>query len=206
MFDEVQCGLGRLGTPMGFRSIIDDADFQPDAVSWAKGLGGGIPIGAIWVSDHAVSAEHPEQKMCDVLGPGSHGSTFGGNPLVSATSLAVLEEIHQHRLWENAAERGKQLVDGIREFKSPLIKEVRGLGLMLGIVLDEAAYDSVPGFAESPAAASAFTVQKLMDAGLMTIPAKTNVVRLLPALDITAANVEEALHIMNETLQRLSGS
>ncbi|MEM7013168.1 MAG: aspartate aminotransferase family protein [Verrucomicrobiota bacterium] len=186
MLDEVQCGVGRAGHVCGWKAILDDPDVVPDAVSWAKGIGGGLPIGAVWIRDRETSLGKP---LCDVLGPGTHGSTFGGNPLVSKTSLAVLKEIESQRLWENAEKMGRQLRDEIESWNHPKIEGVRGLGLMLGIVVKDVAHIDV--------------VNHLRDAGLIAVPAGTNVVRLLPALNITVAEVNEALSILKQVFETL---
>lgn len=203
MLDEVQCGIGRLGRWCGWKAILDDPEVTPDAVSWAKGLGGGLPIGAVWIRRRPIDESHPDKALCDVLGPGTHGSTFGGTPLVSAASLAVLEEIHQQRLWENAAGMGQTLRDEIESWSNPLIEGVRGLGLMLGIVLKESASDlhGVIATGQTPAV---FIVNKLTEAGLLTIPAGPRVVRLLPALNVEKSDVAKALEILKTEFTQLS--
>lgn len=204
LFDEVQCGFGRVGHLCGWKTILDSPDLIPDAVSWAKGMGGGIPIGATWTRQRPVSDEHPDLQLCDLLGPGTHGSTFGGGPLVATTSLAVLEEIQQHRLWENAVTQGDALKDAILSWKNPLVTDVRGLGLMLGIVIDETAIKKHPGFVKSNATPAVYLVTKLMNAGLLTVPAGPNVVRLLPALNIGKSEVDEALTILKATFETIT--
>jgi len=199
MFDEIQCGIGRLGHPCGWKAIAPDV--TPDAVTWAKGLGDGFPIGALWIRDRPV--QEGGKALCDVFGPGSHGSTFGGQPVACAAALAVLREIREQRLWENAAAMGRKLVAEIQSWRSPFIADVRGLGLMLGIALNEAALAGVEDFAASKKAASAYLVQKLTAAGLLTIPAGTQVVRLLPPLNITDRDAEEALRILRQVFQSL---
>jgi predicted acetylornithine/succinylornithine family transaminase len=161
MYDEVQCGIGRTGEFCAWRAIAPDA--VPDAMSWAKGLAGGFPIGAIWV----------RQPYADLLGPGSHASTFGGTPLACAVSLAVLDEVV--KLLPNVRELGRYLMEKLRQLP---VKEVRGLGLMIGV-------DT--GLENKP------LVAKLADAGLLVIPAGTQTVRFLPALNITKAEVDEAV-------------
>ncbi len=203
LLDEVQCGIGRVGHLCGWKAILDSEDFAPDAISWAKGVGGGVPIGATWTRQRPVSQELPELHLCDLLGPGSHGSTFGGGPLVATTSLAVLEEIQQHRLWENATSQGDYLKKAIQSWENPLVKDVRGLGLMLGIVLDETQMSHHPEFAESKATPAVFAVTQLMNAGLLTIPAGPEVVRLLPALNIGKPEADEALKILKSTFEKL---
>ncbi len=196
LLDEVQCGLGRLGHVCGWKAILDSPDFIPDAVAWAKGLGGGVPIGAAWIRRRPVAGGAPDVDLCDLLGPGTHGSTFGGGPLVSAASLAVLEEIENSRLWRNAAEMGRFVSESIAGWKLPLVENIRGMGLMLGIVLDQARLTAEP----SPAG---YAVSKLMESGLLTVPAGAGVVRLLPPLNLTRDEAAEALEILKSTLTRL---
>ncbi len=102
-FDEVQCGLGRCGTLKGWQSIEGAEHIIPDAVSWAKGIGGGFPLGAVWIN--------ARDGLCDTLGPGSHGATFGGSPLACAVGLAVLKEISEvRRSAANSARLGREIV------------------------------------------------------------------------------------------------
>ena len=138
LFDEVQCGLGRTGDWCGWRTVLgrEAAGVRPDGMSWAKGLGGGFPIGAFWLGDRAVADGLP---LHDLLGAGSHGSTFGGTPLASAVALAVVREIEAAGLPAHARAIGARLEAGVAALRSPLVKEVRGCGLLLGIVLDPAA-------------------------------------------------------------------
>ena len=175
MFDEVQCGIGRTGNFCGFRSIASDV--QPDAISWAKGLGGGFPIGAIWV----------RAPYADLLGPGTHASTFGGTPLACAVALAVLDTIAREHLIENAKRVGDYFVGRLRELakKSGAIKEVRGFGLMIGVEF------TVDAKAVGP---------KLAERGLLGIAAGTHVVRFLPPLNITRAEVDEAMEKLRVAL------
>ena len=195
MLDEVQCGVGRLGQPAGWKAILDDPDVFPDAISWAKGIGGGLPCGAVWVRNRPAK---DDLALCDVLGPGTHGSTFGGNPLVSATALAVLKEIDSKRLWEHAAAMGTHICEAIEAWEEPRIAEVRGLGLMLGIALNEAKFEVPEG-----KTASIYVVTKLMEAGLLTVPAGPKVVRLLPALNVSEAEIDRALEILKTTIESL---
>jgi len=204
LFDEVQCGLGRLGHMCGWKAVVDDPEVQPDAIAWAKGLGGGVPIGGIWVRARSYSNDEPHQLLCDLLGPGSHGSTFGGQPLACAASLAVLEEIQRYNLSENASEMGNYLVETIQSWNHPLISQVRGLGLMLGIVLQEPAFEAMAAFAASGSTPAAFMVKQLMQHGLITVPAGRDVVRLLPPLNLERSEASEALRILKKTLDKLA--
>jgi len=175
MFDEVQCGMGRTGQFCGFRAIASDV--QPDAISWAKGLGGGFPIAAIWVRG----------PYADVLGPGTHGTTFGGTPLACSVALAVLDALERGGLQRNAREVGEYFIGKLRALaaKCPTIREVRGLGLMIGIELTLEARPAVI---------------KLAEQGLIGIAAGTNVVRFLPPLNITRAEVDEAMEKLGRAL------
>lgn len=175
MFDEVQCGMGRTGKFCGFAAIASDV--QPDAISWAKGLGGGFPIGAIWA----------RAPYADVLGPGTHATTFGGTPLACAVGLAVLDTLERDGLLRNAREVGAYFTGKLRALaaKCPVIRDVRGVGLMIGIELT---------FEARPA------VVKLAEHGLIGIAAGNNVVRFLPPLNITRADVDEAIEKLTRAL------
>ncbi len=192
MFDEVQCGLGRIGNWCGWKEI---AGIEPDAVSWAKGIGGGFPLGATWIKKKIVPMKDgSELNLCDLFQPGSHGTTYGGTPLACTTSLAVLETIEQEGLIARARELGlyaKRMLNGLVG-----IKEVRGIGLMLGFELEERV--------KSPGKTSSQTVVlELIRRGLLTIPAGPSVVRLLPPLTVTHQEVEEAVQIIKEALEDL---
>jgi acetylornithine/N-succinyldiaminopimelate aminotransferase len=202
MFDEVQCGLGRTGDWCGWKTLVG-GDLMPDAVSWAKGIAGGFPLGAIWVSDRPVQLKSGKTiPLCDLLGPGSHGTTFGGTPLVSIGANEVLAVIEEEGLLENARMLGRQAVAAIRAIHSPLIEEVRGVGLML-------AFQLVADFTERvPAAAargpSLFVVDRLHEAGLLTVPSGTHAIRCLPPLNATSAEIEEAAQILGSVLAKLA--
>jgi len=168
MFDEVQCGVGRTGEFCGFKSIAPDV--VPDAISWAKGLAGGFPIGAIWA----------RKPYADLLGPGTHASTFGGTPLACAVSLAVLDEVE--KLLPNAREVGKCFIEKLRALP---VKDVRGVGLMIGVELN---VDAKP------------VIAKLAERGLIGVLAGTHVIRFLPPLNITRADVDEAVRKFREAL------
>ncbi len=200
MFDEVQCGLGRTGDWCGWKSIAPDV--MPDAVSWAKGIAGGFPLGAIWVSEREVTLKDgTKKKLCDLLGPGTHGTTFGGTPLVCAGANEVLVVIEEEGMLANAKALGAHALTVLRGMASPLIKEVRGLGLMIGIEL-------APDFAQRAKlpegkAPSLFVVEKLHDAGLLTIPSGTHAVRWLPALNVSRLEIDEAAAILARVLGSL---
>jgi acetylornithine/N-succinyldiaminopimelate aminotransferase len=168
MFDEVQCGVGRTGEFCGFKAIAPDV--VPDAISWAKGLAGGFPIGAIWA----------RKPFADLLGPGTHASTFGGTPLACAVSLAVLDQVE--KLLPNVREVGKHFIEKLRGLP---VKEVRGLGLMIGVELN---VEAKP------------VIAKLAERGLIAVIAGTHVIRFLPPLNITRADVDEAVRKLKEVL------
>ncbi|MEI6606973.1 MAG: acetylornithine transaminase [Verrucomicrobiota bacterium] len=190
-FDEVQAGFGRCGQAMAWRAIAPD--IQPDGLAWAKGMGGGVPIGAFWLSDRTVDAAGT--ALSSLLGPGSHGSTYGGNPLVCAASLAVLEEIRSQDLAANARHQEARIRQTISSWQLPVITAVRGLGLLLGIGLDPARIPSPAG--QTPAL---FVVNRLMEKGLLVPPAGPNTIRLLPPLNVTDAEIDEALAIVHAVL------
>ncbi len=197
MFDEVQCGLGRCGNLCGWRTIEGAEDVIPDAVSWAKGIGGGFPLGAIWVRTR-------EDGMSDLLGPSSHGTTYGGSPLASAVGRAILHELERADLCANSATLGKEIVEIVRGWNTPWITEVRGRGLMIGLQIDDERIEALPRYKESGCGTPAiWMVAQLMDAGLLTVPAGANVVRFLPPLIITRSDVAEALKILRTVLNGL---
>ena len=163
IIDEIQTGAGRTGQWFGF----NHDGITPDAITLAKGIGGGFPIGAL-VTFGAASS---------LFTPGSHGSTFGGNPLGTAVSNAVLTEIENAGLVENAAARGAQLREAIANIDSPLVTGIRGRGLLIGIAL-------VAPVATAVVAAS-------QDRGLIVNAANPSTVRIAPALTIGDAEIEE---------------
>ena len=201
MFDEVQCGLGRTGDWCGWRTLAPDT--APDAMSWAKGIAGGFPLGAIWVSDRPVAlADGTTKPLCDLLGPGTHGTTFGGTPLVCAGANEVLAVIEDEDMLANARERGPHAQAAVMALRSPWIKEVRGVGLMLGIEL-------APDFGERaklPPGKSPclFMVERLHAAGLLTVPSGTHAIRWLPPLNVSHAEIDEAVAILKAVLESLA--
>lgn len=201
MFDEVQCGLGRTGDWCGWKTLAGEG-LMPDAVSWAKGIAGGFPLGAIWVSDRPVTLKSGATiPLCDLLGPGSHGTTFGGTPLVSSGANEVLAVIEEEGMLENARILGPHAKTAIEAIGSPLVKEVRGVGLLL-------AFELVPDFVERVPAAkdrgpSLFIVDRLHEAGLLTVPSGTHAIRWLPPLNVSRAEIDEAAEITRTILARL---
>ncbi len=166
--DEVQAGMGRLGTFLGLQKHGIDADL----VSLAKALGGGLPLGAVLL----------RQKVADQLKAGDHGTTFGGNPVACAVGLAVVNQIAKPEFLANVEARSAQLKAGLEAIaaKFPAVKGVRGEGLILGLALDE----SLP---------VGNVIAAARDEGMMVLSAKGNVLRLLPPLNVSAAECDEAL-------------
>lgn len=168
--DEVQTGIGRTGSLFCYEQY----GIEPDIVTMAKGLGGGLPVGAVMAS----------KKCSDVLGPGTHGSTFGGNPVCCAAAKTVLTEVGSKEFLKSVSEKGAYLKKEILAIGSQEIKGVRGMGLMLGIVVD--------------AGKRAGFVKALMDKGILVLTAGTDTIRLLPPLVISYEEIDEALTAMKE--------
>jgi acetylornithine/N-succinyldiaminopimelate aminotransferase len=189
MLDEIQCGMGRLGFWCGWKAVAEEV--VPDCVSWAKGIGGGFPLGATWIRKKRITAG-AERFLCDLLDPGSHGTTYGGTPLACAVSLAVFSTLEKEGLVVRAGDLGRSLLPRLAQL--PGVKEVRGKGLMLGIELDDM------GASSGSEPLSQTIVKRLMTNGLLTVPAGPKVVRLLPPLNVTPEEVEDALAILTKTL------
>ena len=165
---------------------------MPDGVSMAKALGGGFPIGAFWV----------RAPYADLLGAGSHGTTYGGSPLACAVALRILRVIEEEGLAKSVREVGSYLEEGLRGLgkNSPkVISCVRGLGLMLGIELAPET-TSLPGDASKTPAVRFVTL--LHAAGMLAIPAGAQVVRFLPPLNLRKAEAEEGLRILEGVISR----
>ena len=166
LFDEVQCGMGRIGTRFAWQSF----GVEPDALSMAKAIANGLPMGAFIV----------KRKYADVLKVGMHASTFGGTPLVSAAALAVQQAFDEDGVLENCRIQGDYLRAKLAEIGKPysFVKTVRGMGLMIGVVLDREA---------------ATLAGNLLKHNLVVLTAGETVLRLLPPLTITRADADEAL-------------
>jgi predicted acetylornithine/succinylornithine family transaminase len=174
ILDEVQTAIGRCGTMFAY----EQAGISPDVLTLAKGLGGGVPIGAM-LATAAVAVS---------FGPGTHGSTFGGNPLSCTAALTVLEVIESEAMLANVQARGEQLRQGLLELKTrfPIIQDVRGQGLLLGAGLS----------VEAGAIVTATREQ-----GLMILLAGPCVLRFLPPLNVTESEVNEALALLASVLE-----
>ena len=190
MFDEVQCGFGRTGDWCAWRTIVPSG-VEPDAVSWAKGIAGGVPLGAFWAGTRSAGTT----PLCDLLGPGTHGTTYGGNPLAATAGLAVLETIRDEDLCNNAGKLGDYLKTTLVSLRIPSIRSVRGVGLMIGIELND-----LPPAEGAPAQPALRITRELMAAGLLVIPSGERTIRLLPPLNITRREADEALAILKKIL------
>ena len=200
LFDEVHSGLGRLGHWCGWKPIAPD--IIPDGVSWAKGIGGGFPIGAAWIKKRPITSGPDAMDLCDILGPGTHGTTYGGSPLACVVSLAVLQEIKDSHLCENSASIGAEIIATVASWHHPLIRTIRGLGLLIGFELDPAAMLTRTAYAEADGFASIYLVKALMAEGLLTVAAGPLVVRWLPPLNVTREEVRTALGIFQRVLNQ----
>ncbi|MEM9768664.1 MAG: aminotransferase class III-fold pyridoxal phosphate-dependent enzyme, partial [Cyanobacteria bacterium P01_D01_bin.71] len=181
ILDEVQVGVGRTGKLWGHENL----GIEPDIFSLAKGLGGGIPIGAMVCKEH-----------CNVFAPGDHASTFGGNPFVCGVAMAVCQTLMRDRLLENVQARGEELRAGLTTMaqQNPhLFSGVRGWGLINGLVLNaDAAVKSID------------IVKAAMAQGLLVVPAGPSVVRLVPPLVVTAGDVQGALDRLQAAIALLA--
>ena len=197
LLDEVQAGHFRTGRFQSWQRILENISgaekFSPDAVSMAKSLGGGFPIGAFWV----------REQYAGILSAGTHATTFGGTPLGCAVALKVLEIIERDQLADRALELGDfmkgELARLIRKFPA-VLKEVRGFGLMIGLEFRTDA----PGFRGVEKTPALQVVDRLHQAGVLTVPAATTVVRLLPALNLTRPDAMEGLRAIEAVVTALA--
>ena len=194
LFDEVQCGLGRTGDWRGWKSIAPTG-VEPDGISWAKGIANGFPLGGFWASARAIDDRGP---LCNLLGPGTHGTTYGGNAVACAAALAVLGEIEERGLLAHSVEAGAYFVEALEAMNSPLVAEVRALGLMIGLEV-VADFKERLGLADTRPPSLALTTL-LMDAGLLVIPAGEKTIRFLPPLNIERADIDAAVAILASVL------
>ena len=174
--DEVQCGIGRSGNFFAF----ENSKVKPDIVPIAKGIGGGFPLGAVLMN----------KKVASGITPGTHGSTFGGNPLAMSIGNAVLDQIFKKGFLKNVRDLSRyfylQLNKVKKEFPK-IIKEVRGVGLLIGLQLfkDQTTF-----------------VQKLMDHKLLTIRAAENVIRIFPPLTVKKNEIDLAIKIIRKVCKK----
>lgn len=197
LLDEVQAGFGRCGDTMAWREIA--AEVEPDGISWAKGMGGGFPIGAFWLSDRSIDDQGT--TLSSLMGPGSHGTTYGGSPLACAASLAILKEVLSDAIQSNVTERAAQIRKTIASWNHPLVTEVRGLGLLVGIGLKVEEMAVPEGKLPSIHLSSI-----LIEAGLLAPPAGPATLRLLPPLNVSESEVDEALARVRTTLDQCASA
>ena len=172
ILDEVQCGIGRTGKFLAF----EHAKIKPDIVPIAKGIGGGFPIGAVLVN----------QKVASCMKPGTHGSTFGGNPLAMSLGNTVMNIVSNKNFLNNVKKLSKYFLSNLNKIKNQypnIIKEIRGKGLLIGIQIkiDQTKF-----------------IKKLMDNKLLTIRAAENVVRILPPLNVKKREIDQSLKIIKK--------
>ncbi len=187
LFDEVQAGHFRTGKFQSWQRILENesVDLVLDAVSMAKSLGGGFPIGAFWV----------REKFASLLSAGTHASTFGGTPLACAVALKIFEVIEREHLAENARQVGNFLFTELQEIQQrfpEILKVIRGLGLMIGIEFH-------------PQFNAADLVKELHERNVLTVPAGDSVIRLLPALNLSHGEAEEGLRLIEKLVVDLAG-
>ncbi len=166
-----------------------------DGISWAKGIANGFPLGGFWVRDRTLDDRGP---LCNLLGPGSHGTTYGGNSVACAAGLAVLDEIEEKNLLAYARETGAYFAEVLRAIDSPLIAEVRALGLMIGLELVADFKERIGSIDARPP--SLVLTSLLMDAGLLVIPAGEKTIRFLPPLNIARTDIDAAVAILRSVL------
>ena len=207
MFDEIQCGFGRTGDWCAWKSL-GAAEIVPDAIGWAKGMAAGFPMGAFWVREREVIlTDGGPATLPGLLGPGTHGTTFGGTPLGCAVSLETLATIEDEGLLANSAERGRQLRSRLENTGIPTIKTVRGVGLMVAVELDADAVAAMPGFQSHPGRAPGLRlVDACQAAGLLLIPSGTHRVRWLPPLNVSATDIDLGATTFSDVLRGLANS
>jgi len=173
--DEVQTGIGRTGKWFAYQHY----DIEPDIITMAKGLGSGFPIGAIV----------GKEKLAEAFGPGTHGTTFGGNPLAATAGLATLETIEEEGYLQKVNEMGEYLRTRLEELKAsyPQIVEVRGKGLLVGIEMDGSVGD---------------LLSALREEGILLLMAGPNVIRILPPFTITKGEIDEAVQTLAKVLDQ----
>ncbi|MFH1552065.1 MAG: aspartate aminotransferase family protein [Candidatus Omnitrophota bacterium] len=175
--DEVQTGMGRTGEMFAYKHF----GIEPDAMTLAKSLGGGLPIGALVVND----------KHVGVLPAGSHASTFGGSPIVCAAALGVFEAIEEENLLENAVRMGEYIVERLNELKKqkPVIETIKGKALMIGVKLN--------------VEDASLVAQECVKEGLLINCTQKNILRIMPPITITKEDVDMAIEKLSKALERI---
>lgn len=198
MMDGVQDGHFRSGRFQSFQRLLENTaegrSFLPDAVAMAKSLGGGFPMGAFWV----------RAPYADLLGPGTHGTTYGGSPLACAVGLKVLEVVQRENLADNARQLGELMLNRLRglvEKYPTVLRSARGVGLMLGLELAP----NIAGLPGDPGKTQAVRFANLLHAaGVLAIPAGAQILRFLPPLNLRESEAQEGLAAVEAIAQRLA--
>ena len=175
IYDEVQCGMGRLGHLFAYQYY----GVKPDMVSLAKGIAGGVPMGAMLATD----------KVAECFAPGDHAATFGGNPLAAAAACFIFDQLTETDLLDNVRKQGEYLTKKLMELKDrlPVVTDVRGAGLLQGLEL---------GVEAGP------VISDCIESGLLLVNAGTNVIRFVPALIVGKAEIDECAGILSKVLQK----
>ena len=197
LMDGVQCGHYRTGKFQSFQKILEGVPggekFLPDGISMAKSLGGGFPIGAFWV----------RAPFADLLSAGTHGTTYGGTPLACAVALKILEVIESEKLDEQARKLGawlKSEIERLAKTYPTVVKSARGMGFILGLELCE----KIPAFAASDKTPALQFTNRLHAAGVLTVPAGNQIVRLLPPLNLKPQEAGEGISKIEEVVKSLA--
>jgi acetylornithine aminotransferase/acetylornithine/N-succinyldiaminopimelate aminotransferase len=197
LIDGVQCGHYRTGRFQSFQRALEGVpggeSFQPDGVSMAKSLGGGFPMGAFWV----------RAPYADLLSAGTHGTTFGGTPLACAVALRIFEVIEKEKLADTARNLGSWLkleIERLAATYPHVVKSARGLGFILGIELAE----NIPAFRNSDQSAALQFVKRLHTAGVLTVPAGTQIIRLLPPLNLKPQDAAAGMSLIEQTVKEVA--
>ncbi|TDL80666.1 acetylornithine transaminase [Peribacillus frigoritolerans] len=174
IIDEVQTGIGRTGLPFAYQHF----QIEPDIITAAKGLGSGFPVGAMIGKKELIAS----------FQPGTHGTTFGGNPLAMAAAKATLTKIFQPQFLQEVAQKSEKMAEMLKTalLDAPAVTEIRGKGFMIGIQLN---HEAAP------------IITELRSNGLLTLPAGPDVIRLLPPLTVTAEEIKEAVEIIEKTIK-----
>jgi len=196
--DAVQDGYYRTGRFQAFQRILEQAPggdkFLPDGLSMAKSLGGGFPMGAFWV----------RSPYADLLGPGTHASTFGGTPLACAVALKILAVIENEKLADQARKLGDWTLNELKrlaEVYPAIVRNARGLGMMLGLELVEK--ERIAAFAANDKPASIQFTNRMHAAGVLVIPAGLQTIRLLPSLNLKPQEAGEGISKIEEVIKSL---
>jgi acetylornithine/N-succinyldiaminopimelate aminotransferase len=199
LIDAVQCGHFRTGRFQSFQRTLEGVagaeGFLPDGVSMAKSLGGGFPIAAFWV----------RQQHADILGPGTHGTTFGGTPLGCAVANKIIEVIERDRLAEHVRTLGDWLKTELQRLADTypgVVSGARGVGFMLGLELQPK--ETIRALAGNERAASLQVVDRLHEAGVLTIPSGPQKFRLLPAYNLSRHQAEEGIALIEGVIRKLA--